>query len=476
MSSFTVSNSLPDCVVNIKTNISGQYIVAVVSSDWSIWYSNNYGVTFIQSSSFAELSQSSAYGYYNAITCDTTGQYWIVVGGGGVLYSNNYGATWTVKNISTDYISVVGNSNFSLLLATNGTQVNYSTDSGTTWTLRDSFGCTNLAGSGSLEYIAAIGNDSVLYVSSDYGFTFIEQINAIPLSGFVSACISNDGTKIYAVQGQDYANMVYSTNSGTTWTPISLDGWTYNVYCSDNGSVAVVDNAFGDIDGLGLYYTTNSGSTWTSKFANNAAEDNWNCSSVSGNGSYITSGTYGNGLNSGRNVYTFSPSVVCFLEGSTILTDKGYIKIEDLKKDDLVKTITKGFVPIFEIGSSEIDNPASCDRIKDQLYTLTPEKYPELSEKLVLTGCHSVLVNLLPAEIIEPTRELLGNIFHTETKYRLPICLDERSEIFPTRGKFTIYHICLEHESDVKNYGIYANGGLLVESCSKKHIKKLKIN
>ena len=64
-----------------------------------------------------------------------------------------------------------------------------------------------------------------------------------------------------------------------------------------------------------------------------------------------------------------------------------------------------------------------------------------------------------------------AHIFITENKYRLIACIDERTEPWSKEGEFTIWHVALENEDKRMNYGIYANGGLLVESCSLNYLK-----
>ena len=39
-------------------------------------------------------------------------------------------------------------------------------------------------------------------------------------------------------------------------------------------------------------------------------------------------------------------------------------------------------------------------------------------------------------------------------------------------GNYTIWHFALENDNDYMNYGVYANGGLLVETCSKFFMNK----
>ena len=163
---------------------------------------------------------------------------------------------------------------------------------------------------------------------------------------------------------------------------------------------------------------------------------------------------------------------ICFKESTKILTDKGYIKIENLKKGDLIQTLKNGFVPVYQIGISTISNQASSIRIKDQLYLLCSFNYKEIFEDLVLTGSHSILVDTIPDSLINPVKGLLGNIYVTDDKYRLPVCLDPRSIVYKGLGQHNIYNIALENDNYCSNYGIYANG-LLVESCSKMYLTEL---
>ena len=168
-----------------------------------------------------------------------------------------------------------------------------------------------------------------------------------------------------------------------------------------------------------------------------------------------------------------TPVIPCFLKGSKILTNKGYLAIEYLRKGDLVKTIKDDYQPIYMIGKKELYHGASQERWKNQLYVCKKEKYPELLEELVITGCHSILVDdFISAEERENTIKINGDTYVTDNKYRLPACVDERTEVYPVEGSYTIYHLALEHGDKYMNYGIYANG-LLVETCSKRYLTEL---
>jgi hypothetical protein len=171
------------------------------------------------------------------------------------------------------------------------------------------------------------------------------------------------------------------------------------------------------------------------------------------------------------------PPVPCFKADSKILVYKNkleqYIKIQDLRRGDLVKTLDNGYVPINMIGKKNIVHSHLNIRDKNGLYKCTQENYPEVFEDLIITGCHSILVDcFLNQEQQDKTIDILGDIYITDSKYRLPACLDERAIIYENEGTFTIYHIALDNENYYYNYGIYANG-LLVESCSKRYLKEL---
>ena len=164
-------------------------------------------------------------------------------------------------------------------------------------------------------------------------------------------------------------------------------------------------------------------------------------------------------------------NVVCFKEGSLILTMDGYRPIQDLRKGDLIQTVSHGFLPIDMIGKREIYHQGSNQRIKDQLYRCN---HDEVFDELVVTGCHSILVeDFFSDEQRANTMEYNnGRVFITDNHYRLPAFLDDRTSVYQPAGTYTIYHLALENNDYYMNYGIYANG-LLVETCSKRYLKEI---
>lgn len=164
--------------------------------------------------------------------------------------------------------------------------------------------------------------------------------------------------------------------------------------------------------------------------------------------------------------------IICFKEDSKILclidNTEVYLPIQDIRKGVLIKTRLNGYIPVNMIGTSKIYNSGNKARSQNRLYKCSPANYPGLTEDLFITGCHSILVDYLSDEQREKNNELLGKVFLTENRYRLMACIDDRAEPYECEGVFNIWHLALENEDDRMNYGIYANGGLLVETTSKR--------
>ena len=189
-------------------------------------------------------------------------------------------------------------------------------------------------------------------------------------------------------------------------------------------------------------------------------------------GSPPPSSVYNNGYNVGSiitaTMYLYAASP-CFLEGTQVLCSVDgvdtYLPIETVKPGTLVKTSRDGYKKVEIIGSGTIQNPGHADRIQDRLYKCSPEKYPELKDDLYITGDHSILVDNISNLEREKIVKQSGRVFVTDRKYRLNASVDERAEPWNSEGRYTIWHLALENSDPKMNYGIYVNGGLLVESC-----------
>jgi len=186
--------------------------------------------------------------------------------------------------------------------------------------------------------------------------------------------------------------------------------------------------------------------------------------------------TNGDELNFDGDYYLYpAGQTPCFLEGTTILCKvddvESYLPIETIKPGTLVKTSLNGYKKVELIGKGNINNPGNNERIEKRLYKCSTNKYAELKEDLYITGCHSILVNNITDLQREQSIKQSGKVFVTDKKYRLMACIDERAEPWASEGTYTIWHVALENDNIKMNYGVYANGGLLVETCSINYMR-----
>jgi hypothetical protein len=330
----------------------------------------------------------------------------------------------------------------------------------------------SLSANGNIVAIGAINNDG--------------SGNMMPNSGHVRVYqyINNAWSKL----GQDIDGEASGDNSGHS---VSLNaagtilaiGAVYNYgNGTDSGHVRVYSavtyypteaDALANTNplGPGTSYTVGAGGT----FGPGTGYTSWTLASNS-TGSSSQSAVYANGntLNA-DGLYKLYPSAPCFLEGTTILCQEDgvekYIPVEELKSGTLVKTSLDGYKPVVLIGKGTITNTGDDERIKNRLYKCSISNYPELKEDLYITGCHSILEFPITEKQKEETIKHLGQLFVTDKKYRLMAFLDERAEPWNSNGEYAIWHFALENTDIKKNYGVYANGGLLVESCSINFLK-----
>ena len=167
---------------------------------------------------------------------------------------------------------------------------------------------------------------------------------------------------------------------------------------------------------------------------------------------------------------------LCFKEGSKILclqgTEEEYLEIQNIRKNMLVKTGQSGYKRVDKIGTTVLYNDHSNKNCLDNLYICKRDDYPELTEDLVITGAHSILVNTMTEKQKEASMRIFGDVYVTENKYRLAACIDPRAKPYDVKEKVNIWHLSLEHTNKLMNYGIYANG-LLVESASKRMMTEI---
>lgn len=133
--------------------------------------------------------------------------------------------------------------------------------------------------------------------------------------------------------------------------------------------------------------------------------------------------------------------------------------MEDLTQNMMVQTYLHGQKKIFGISKRQYKN----DKTYSQICKLSG--YPGQTKDLFLTGGHSILVDELSEPQIENS-EPYGSLNRlVDGKKLLLSCINENAEKIDDDKVYNIYHVILENEDVMGQYGIYTNG-ILTESMS----------
>jgi hypothetical protein len=162
-------------------------------------------------------------------------------------------------------------------------------------------------------------------------------------------------------------------------------------------------------------------------------------------------------------------STICYAKGTQILclinNQEKYVKIENLNKNNLVKTYKNGYQKI--VGIVKGKNIKSLFNEKNCIYKLKKHTISLNTpfEDLYVTGAHSILVDDIDEKLIDKLSEIHGGLdkIKIEDKYKLLVSMCDLFEIVDTDKSTTIYQIALENINNYDHYGIYANG-ILSES------------
>jgi len=189
---------------------------------------------------------------------------------------------------------------------------------------------------------------------------------------------------VYKIDISDGTNSLFISKSTYNFTSmersfIAVDSYG-NFYITDTNNVAKFDNNGNLLQSTFITHTeyetilfNNDFFYFTDKSINQISKYDINGTLITDN--YATGGkTYRGGgiaFDSNGNFYVSNETngggsgnvtinilpptpITCFLEGSKILTDKGYIPIQDLRKGDLVKTLKHDYKAIDMIGKRDI--------------------------------------------------------------------------------------------------------------------------
>jgi hypothetical protein len=150
-----------------------------------------------------------------------------------------------------------------------------------------------------------------------------------------------------------------------------------------------------------------------------------------------------------------------------------YIRIECLRKGDVVKTYRHGYRKIDAIGRNIVINKPGVHT--KCMYIMEKTGSNGLLEDLIMLGNHSILVDDLGE--YQPTNEQLwgGTTPTLDKKYLLLAAASSQFVPVQNTKPHVYYNLVLDNENDDEvRFGIWANG-ILTETPSKKLFAQQKI-
>jgi len=298
-----------------------------------------------------------------------------------------------------------------------------------------------------------VGNSSNT-ISKIVDTTITTPITVTNTSSDTPACIVTDGTYLwFGCAGTTYQ---VDISSGSTIK-------SYTSYVSNNNAI------YSDSNGQ---YTWIIDQLTTSFIEVNVSEQQQtsntivNCDIMTGDTDYI----YVSGSDL---LYVYLKNEpVCYNENTKILSlvneEEVYVPIQDLRKGDLIKTYLHGYKKINLIGKgsfiNNVNKPATC------MYKLEKTEQNNLTDDLIVTGKHSILVDNIPTSTLNTHFDgNLNNVQKIDNKFLIHSSICKLFDKIEDSDKYTYYHLVLENDDESENtrYGIWANGILSETTCLK---------
>ena len=448
---FTATDVGIDIWRSIAISENGQYITAV-SID-AIWTSNNWGYLFTQSFlpvnigsflNFTSVSISSD-GQKQMASCvnidfDSAVSY--------ILYNYDYSSNWILDmsyNPSQSTNSEINYFITSVAITQNQRSIMYNTYTTISSSSTYSIGSATCTNEGSWDYNASVNNLIQLPLPESIGLNYyipgfyIPKQIALTSNGSTQYCIIPN----HGIYKSPIKNNTWTLASNTLQDPSSIIQFSID---SDGQDILVIENT------NTVNISKNGGTSWSqsnTQFLQSGIDTYRQICALSGNGNYQviienTGGIFINSLNMAGSGY--GPDPVCFAKGTYILTNKGYILIENLKIGD--RLITCGKITNNDMLDKKISNALVNTSLKHdfptkqiqwisyfELSKLNENSYPILFKKgcidkwkkipstdLRVSPEHSVCIKnrMIPAKnLINGTTIYQDTSFETITYYHI---------------------------------------------------------
>ena len=435
---LTTDEPLASQVFN-SSSISGINAVTCAFSGSIVYFSSNSGQSWIASTIIGTILGNPTHIFIdgqNSCLCSN------VSSTTGIWYSSDYGATWQVSNIAAGMFNDIKISGtVAIACSASNEGIYYSTDAGQLWTQTSTLSIRTLNFVNvQISGLNAVSSSNGIYYSSDGGNLW-NISDAVQSNWFIYNF--NDSN---VIAGNNNNNgIIYSSNLGVEWIASNKTTLEYQIGHTNGFLSFAGSNSQSNI----VQYSSDNGQTY-------------NNTNITGK---IIGITYNsetqNALIGGDKLLVYSANIPCFNENTTLLTDSNeYVLISLLKENDILKTYKDGDKKIKYIKSFFIYN--------DSLSSLNT-MYKMKNSDFTISGGHSILVDELEKDEQNIQKNDYGFEHKIHDKYLNLACVSKLFEKIEEKKKFILYHVVLENDNENKNYGVYANGGILTETINEKY-------
>jgi photosystem II stability/assembly factor-like uncharacterized protein len=252
----------------VSISSSGQY--QAISTNNFVYISNDFGNTWILS--------TGSNGNWSDVSISNDGKY-IIVGGRDIskINSNSGNGFWQNLDFNTNFVKVAmsDDGGYQTLARRSLSSLRRSASYGESFL---SVGPSKIWSAVSMskngEYQTALASGEYIYVSNNYGLTWLPVMTGIRENWSDVKVSSNGQFQFASVLG---GNLYFSNNYGQFWSGINLIKNWRAVSLNDNASILTAVSSMGNV-----YYSYDSGSNWTTKLKLN----NWLDVDMSNNGDH----------------------------------------------------------------------------------------------------------------------------------------------------------------------------------------------
>jgi photosystem II stability/assembly factor-like uncharacterized protein len=211
------------------------------------WYDKDNGIPYAGVTALASNGNRIYAGLMN---------YYLDPDYGGIYYSDNEGADWSLLGMKGDWISAIGFSGSRIIAGSNYNGTFRSEDGGVTWTDSNNgmvrIGIKSFIISGNAIY--AVSSGGWIYRSADMGNNWKHVGNGIPTDQTLKSIAAN-GNTLFA-GGYD---IYRSADNGQSWSVVLSASAQVTCFAVAGSKIFA-----GMINGQGVFLSSDNGNTWTS--------------------------------------------------------------------------------------------------------------------------------------------------------------------------------------------------------------------